>query len=104
MRQAQRLRPLQMRIAGNQCLHILFSQAYNRLLKSLNPISNRFNLTAQIKAQVRAYLIIARAGRMQLLPAVANQLNQPMLNRKMHILFIHARIELASTIFAANGL
>jgi hypothetical protein len=100
--QAQGLSALEVGIARNQGFYMGFSLGEQRLLKLAQLGANLLNLVPQIKANIRAHLIIAGAGRVQLFGHIPQQLDQAMLHRKVNVFVLNGGIKLSLAIFSPD--
>ena len=90
-----RLRPLQMRIAGHHGILILSSQLDERFLQRQQHRFDRTGLAAQIHPEIQCHLIVAASGRVQALACVADALRQKRLDIHVDILVLSAERNLA---------
>ena len=85
MRERHRLRALQMRVAGHDRRDVPPRDPNQRGAQLRDQRNHAGQLVAQVKPHVERDLIVARSPGVQLAPRLANQRNQPPLDREMDI-------------------
>ncbi len=86
MRERDRLRALQMRVARHDGFNVASREADERSAQFADDRDHLAQFVAQIKPEVECHLIVARARGMQLAPRVADLRDQAPLDREMNIL------------------
>ena len=67
-----RLAPLQVRVAGNNCVGILFRQRQQRVLHIQQTFVNGLRLGTTIEPRIKRDLIIPTSGRMKFRASITN--------------------------------
>lgn len=86
MRERDRLRALEVGIAGHDRFNVASRKTNKRGAQLTNRGDNFSQRVAQVEAKIERDLIVARARRVQLAPRFANLGDQPALDRQMYIL------------------
>jgi hypothetical protein len=97
VREDERLRALQMSVAGHYGVCVLFREVQQSFLSCAQTIAKFTDRFPYPQAQVRRHLIVAAASSVKLTTDVAGNGYKPRLNKRMHILcFKLVKIWLAS--------
>ena len=95
MRERDGLRALQMRIAGHDRREVAPREANQRGAKFGDQRDHGGQLVAQIQPQVERDLIVARTPGVQLAPGLADQRDQPALDREVDVFIGNVEFEQA---------
>ena len=104
MRERHRLRALQMRVAGHDRRDVPPRDPNQRGAQLRNQRNHAGQLVAQVKPHVECDLIVARSPGVQLAPRLANQRNQPPLDREMDIFVGDIELEASALDFIFDPL
>ena len=86
MAEGDRLRHLQVRVAGHDRLGMLVGEVEKRALQGFQQRERLVDRRAEVEAQVGGNLVVARAGSVQPLAGLAGELDQAPLDVEMHVL------------------
>jgi hypothetical protein len=82
----QRLRPLQVRVAGQQGFPVLLRHLHEGPHGREHALAKPLRRVADEEVKVECHLVVAAAARVQLERHVAHHLAQPPLDRRVHVL------------------
>ena len=101
--EGDRLRHLQVGEAGHDRVGVLFGQRQQRFLQCTQQGQDLVGGVTQPQANVGGDLVVARAGRVQALAGVADQLGQALLDVEVNILQIQRPLEATGGDLLTNG-
>ncbi len=104
MRERHRLRALQMRIAGHDRRDVAPRKPNQRRAQLSNQVDHTGNFVAEIEPHVESDLIVARAPGVQLAPGLANQRDQPALDREVDVFVGDIELEASIRDFTFDAL
>ncbi len=86
-----------MGIAGHNRINMLLGQLQQGLLQLQEVLPNQGYLISQVKAYVQSYLVVAAAGRMQLLTHIAYAAGKQGFYIHVYVFSFHAELKLAAS-------
>ncbi len=96
MREADRLRDLQMGEARHDGVDVRFGKIEQRALQRPDQRQQSVDLVAQIQPHIGRHLVVARTAGVQAFAGVADQRGQPLLDIQVHVFQVQRPDEFAA--------